>query len=381
MRCASAVRIIFREAADAKDERPILAHMDDFFIKIDEITAKNNEEGNGLRAGRRLWMFFSGHGFAQSLKSSGVLMANATFKRVFNFSAVLWADRLHEGGWFDEVLLFQDACRNRVVQLLRTYPDLRLNRDYGFANGGERSVARGYTKALERARRLVYVEDQYLWGHHVGSVFTEALRNQPDLQVVAVVPLYPDLDGWSRRPELLGRRRAMLEMLDVAPERVLFFGIENHEGTPVYVHAKTCIVDDTWATIGSDNFNRRSWTHDSELSAVVLDEQGVEGGFGQRLRLTLAAEHLDRTVDDDSLLDVMSDCVDPDGLVAAFAESAARLDAWHEGGQVGERPPGRLRRMRPPALGPVARALSLGPYLAMHDPDGRPRSLKRSGGF
>jgi phosphatidylserine/phosphatidylglycerophosphate/cardiolipin synthase-like enzyme len=196
-----------------------------------------------------------------------------------------------------------------------------------------------------------------------------------------VVPLYPDLDGWSRRPELLGRRRAMLEMLDVAPERVLFFGIENHEGTPVYVHAKTCIVDDTWATIGSDNFNRRSWTHDSELSAVMLDEQGVEGGFGQRLRLTLAAEHLDRTVDDDSLLDVMSDCVHPDGLVAAFSESAARLDTWHEGGQVGERPPGRLRRMRPPALGPVARALSLVPYLAMHDPDGRPRSLKRSGGF
>jgi phosphatidylserine/phosphatidylglycerophosphate/cardiolipin synthase-like enzyme len=268
-----------------------------------------------------------------------------------------------------------------VVQLLRTYPDLRLNRDYGFANGGERSVARGYTKALQRARQLVYVEDQYLWGHHVGTVFTDALRTQPDLHVVAVVPLHPDLDGWSRVPELLGRRRAMLEMLDVAPQRVLFFGIENHEGTPVYVHAKTCIVDDTWATIGSDNFNRRSWTHDSELSAVVLDERGVEEGFARRLRLTLAAEHLDRAVDDDSLLDVMSDCVDPAGTVAAFSESAARLDAWYEGGQVGARPPGRLRRMHPPELGRIARALSLAPYLAMHDPDGRPRSLKRSGGF
>jgi hypothetical protein len=110
------------EAADPKDERPMLAHIDDFLIKIDEITTKNNEEGNGLRAGRRLWMFFSGHGFAQSLKSSGVLMANATFKRVFNFSAVLWADRLHEGGWFDEVLLFQDACRNRIAAADLTNP-------------------------------------------------------------------------------------------------------------------------------------------------------------------------------------------------------------------------------------------------------------------
>ena len=105
-----------------------------------------------------------------------------------------------------------------VVQLLRTYPDLRHGRDYPFARGGERSVARGYTKALERARRLVYVEDQYLWGHHVGNVFTEALRDHPDLHVVAVVPLYPDLDGGSTAPpQLLGRRRAMLEMMRARP--------------------------------------------------------------------------------------------------------------------------------------------------------------------
>ena len=43
------------------------------------------------------------------------------------------------------------------------------DRDYPFARGGERSVARGYTKAVEKARQLVYVEDQYLWGHHVGE--------------------------------------------------------------------------------------------------------------------------------------------------------------------------------------------------------------------
>ena len=66
-----------------------------------------------------------------------------------------------------------------VVQLLRTYPNLRRGRDYAFARGGERSVARGYTKAVERARHLIYVEDQYLWGDHVGSVFTEALRGAP----------------------------------------------------------------------------------------------------------------------------------------------------------------------------------------------------------
>ena len=47
------------------------------------------------------------------------------------------------------------------VQLLRTYP--RRMGGYPFAPAGERSVARGYTKALSQARHLIYIEDQYLW--------------------------------------------------------------------------------------------------------------------------------------------------------------------------------------------------------------------------
>ena len=39
-----------------------------------------------------------------------------------------------------------------------------------------------------------------------------------------------------------------------------------------YVHAKACVIDDVWASAGSDNFKRRSWAQDSELSCAVLDE-------------------------------------------------------------------------------------------------------------
>ncbi len=260
-----------------------------------------------------------------------------------------------------------------LVQLLRTYPDLRRGRDYAFARGGERSVARGYTKAVEKARHLVYVEDQYLWGAHVGDVFTEALRAHPDLHVIAVVPLHPDVEGISRTAEMIGRRRAMLQMAEAAPDRVAVYGIENHAGTPIYVHAKTCMVDDTWATIGSDNFNRRSWTHDSELSAVVVD---TAGDYARTLRLRLAAEHLDRDPDDP-----MTDCVEPAGMFSAYADAAAGLDGWYAGGQVGPRPPGRLRRLDPPEVGPIARALATPAYLFLHDPDGRPRPLRRRDDF
>jgi phosphatidylserine/phosphatidylglycerophosphate/cardiolipin synthase-like enzyme len=270
-----------------------------------------------------------------------------------------------------------------IVQLLRTYPNLRRGRDYPFARGGERSVARGYRKAVQRVRHLVYIEDQYLWGQQVGAVFTEALHQNPDLHVIAVVPLFTDQEGFTARtPQLLGRARAMRQMLDAAPDRVAIYGIENHQGTPVYVHAKVCVMDDLWATVGSDNFNRRSWTHDSELSAVVVDPSVDDHSpYARRLRLTLAAEHLDREVDDDSLLEVMQDCVGAPDFFSAYDESAHRLDAWHDGGQQGERPAGRLRRLKMPELSRLERLAAIVPYLLLHDPDGRPKPLKRERRF
>ncbi|MGH3445580.1 MAG: phospholipase D family protein, partial [Nocardioidaceae bacterium] len=262
---------------------------------------------------------------------------------------------------------------HHVVQLLRTYPDLRHGRDYPFARGGERSVARGYTKAIGRARRLVYLEDQYFWGSDVAVPFAAALRKDPELRVIAVIPLYPDVEGFSRVPQLLGRARCLRELMQVAPGRVAAYGIENHAGTPVYVHAKVCVVDDTWASVGSDNLNRRSWTHDSELSAVVLDQD-----YARNLRLTLAAEHLDRLPDvaDRGLPEVMADCVEPAGMYDAYAAAAARLQAWHDAGRVGERPSGRLRPLPVPDLARLTRTWARWPLNLVHDPDGRPAPIR-----
>ncbi len=140
------------------------------------------------------------------------------------------------------------------------------------------------------------------------------------------------------------------------------------------MHAKVCLVDDTWATIGSDNFNRRSWTHDSELTAAVVD---TEDDYARRLRLTLAAEHLGRGED----LSEVADCADPHDMYAVYEQTAARLDDWYAGGRVGPKPPGRLRRLSPPRMNPLTRALSLPAYLVLHDPDGRPGPLKKRDDF
>jgi phosphatidylserine/phosphatidylglycerophosphate/cardiolipin synthase-like enzyme len=261
-----------------------------------------------------------------------------------------------------------------TVQLLRTYPDLGPGRDYPFAPGGERTVARGYARAVRRAERLVYVEDQYFWGDGVGGVFEEQLLAQPELRLVVVLPQFPDLAGVNRVPQLLGRHRALDRLFRVAPDRVAAYGLENHAGVPVYVHAKVCLIDDVWASTGSDNFSRRSWTHDSELTAVVLDE-----AYARELRLRLAAEHLDRldVVAERGLEEAMADCLAPAGMFARFAECADRLDAWHTGGRRGPRPPGRLRRLALPRLSGAQQRWAAPLLDVVHDPDGRPRALRR----
>ena len=99
-----------------------------------------------------------------------------------------------------------------AVQVLRTYP--ARSRPYPFAPQGERSIAHAYGKALARARALVYVEDQYLWGDHVGNIFVEALRRHRDLRVIAVVPMHPDVTGINRVAQQVGRRTGDAEAHD-----------------------------------------------------------------------------------------------------------------------------------------------------------------------
>jgi phosphatidylserine/phosphatidylglycerophosphate/cardiolipin synthase-like enzyme len=274
-----------------------------------------------------------------------------------------------------------------AVQLLRTYPNLRQARDYPFAPGGERSVARGYAKAARRSRRLIYVEDQYFWGNEVASTFLETLVDNRDLHLVCVLPLVPDLEGSSRIAQLLGRQRAIRDLMEAAPGRVAAYGLENEAGTPIYVHAKVCVMDDVWATTGSDNFNRRSWTHDSELTAAVVDgSDGSKSPYGQTLRLRLAAEHLGRLEDVDqhdeaAVRDAVADCVEPEAMFATYAASADELERWHANGRLGPRPAGRLRRLEVPDLPWWTRVWARLPLRVVHDPDGRPWPLRNTGRF
>jgi len=276
---------------------------------------------------------------------------------------------------------------SHAVQVLRTYPAKRP--PLPFAPAGERSIARAYLKALWRARRLVYLEDQYLWSEDVAQVLADALRRSPELRLIAVVPRYPDQDGrLSGPPNRIGQQAALDTVVAAGGDRVAVYDLENGLGTPVYVHAKVCVIDDVWAAVGSDNLNRRSWTHDSELSAAVLDETrddreprdpaGLGDGarvFARQLRLQLWREHLGRGPGEDG------DLLDPDEGFDAWGRTAAALSAWHRSGGHGPRPPGHATEHDPGRVQPWAAWWATPVYKLLVDPDGRPRRLRRAGRF
>ena len=295
------------------------------------------------------------------------------------FSRVTSRDRLASA--LPEVLADPPAHGGMAVQVLRTYPSRRPR--YPFAPDGERSVARGFIKAVERARTLIYIEDQYFWSVRIAKILSRALRRHPELRLLVVLPRYPDKDGkLSGPPSRLAQARAMAIVQHAGGERVGIFDVENEIGSPIYVHAKVCVIDDVWSAVGSDNLNRRSWTHDSEISCAVIDSEldvrapldpgGLGDGsrkFARELRLALWAEHLGRAVDDPELLNLNGSC-------ELWQNCASELARFKSGGAVGPRPRSRVRSHVVEPVSGGARRWADVLYRFIFDPDGRPIKLR-----
>jgi phosphatidylserine/phosphatidylglycerophosphate/cardiolipin synthase-like enzyme len=237
------------------------------------------------------------------------------------------------------------------VQVLRTYPAKRPR--YPFAPEGERSIARAYARAFARARRLIYIEDQYFWSELMAKALAEALQRERDLHVIAVVPRYPETDSAVSGPPIrFGQQVAGNLLREAGGERFAMYDLESRTGTPVYVHAKICVVDDEWMTCGSDNLNMRSWTHDSEITCAVVDPEGT---LPRTLRTSLWAEHLGLPDDDSQLSDLAK-------AGALWAERAGASES-------------RIQEHTPTAVPRLARLWAGPAYRAFIDPDGRPRGL------
>ncbi|KAI1814441.1 phospholipase D [Poronia punctata] len=233
------------------------------------------------------------------------------------------------------------------VQMLRSAGDWSL----GFPKDvREHSIQTAYVKLIEESEHFVYMENQFFITstetlntkvvNRIGDALVERIlrahQNDEDWRCCILIPLMPGFqntvdqaEGSSVRLIMQFQYRSIcrgphsifgrLEAAGINPEAYIsFFSLRNWGRMgkkdalvteQLYIHAKTIIVDDRVALIGSANINERSMlgNRDSETAAVVRDadmmwstmagEPYRVGRFAHTLRMRLMREHLGLDVD------------------------------------------------------------------------------------
>ena len=62
-------------------------------------------------------------------------------------------------------------------------------------------------------------------------------------------------------------------------------GVKLYELEDAFLHSKSIVVDGVWSSIGSTNFDWRSFVHNNEISVCVIDL-----GFAQQMSTVFAAD-------------------------------------------------------------------------------------------
>ena len=170
------------------------------------------------------------------------------------------------------------------VQVVRTVPE----KIYKRLPRGDFTILESYLRAFRSAKRLIYLENQFLWSPEIVSVLAAKLRNPPDdrFRLLVLLPAKPKNGNDDTRGQV-----GMLAAADDGEGRFLACTLHQcgSDAHPVYVHAKIGIVDDAWLTIGSANLNEHSLFNDTEMNIVTHDVT-----FAKATRLRLWSEHLDR---------------------------------------------------------------------------------------
>jgi phosphatidylserine/phosphatidylglycerophosphate/cardiolipin synthase-like enzyme len=175
------------------------------------------------------------------------------------------------------------------AQVLRTIPA----RTYNFAPHGEFGIFHWYIQALRRARRLIYIENQYIWSPHVMNALQAAMEapHKGPFRIVLVLPAFAGDGRWDNDKHIQALRNADRGRGIVSIYSPYASGPNAGEHPfsyrAIYVHAKAAIIDDAWLAAGSANLNNRGLITDGEIDLVVR-----EPGLARRMRIALWAEHL-----------------------------------------------------------------------------------------
>ncbi|OBK14484.1 phospholipase [Mycobacterium asiaticum] len=123
--------------------------------------------------------------------------------------------------------------------------------------------------AIASARRIIYLENQYLAARRIVEALAARLREQDGPEVVIVLPRRGN--NPLERGAMDSARHLLLQLLweaDVHRRLGVYWPVTDG-GTPIYVHSKVIAIDDRLLRVGSSNINNRSLGFDSECDLAV----------------------------------------------------------------------------------------------------------------
>ncbi|MBB5424102.1 phosphatidylserine/phosphatidylglycerophosphate/cardiolipin synthase-like enzyme/membrane protein DedA with SNARE-associated domain [Paraburkholderia sp. JPY158] len=152
-----------------------------------------------------------------------------------------------------------------------------------------------YLDAIARARRSIYIENQYFTSAPIGAALSESLARENGPELTIVVPR--NQTGWLQKVTMGVLRARLHGMLKEADKygryRLLSPDVPGLGESIVNVHSKLMIVDDELLIVGSANLNNRSMVLDSECNVSI--DAGADARIRRaiaKMRDTLLAEHL-----------------------------------------------------------------------------------------
>ncbi|MFD2565113.1 cardiolipin synthase [Aquimarina rubra] len=151
----------------------------------------------------------------------------------------------------DEYLPEIEEQGNVAVQIIAGGPD-----------SDHPSIMQQYISMINLAEEYIYISNPYFIPN---SAMLEALRIAAlsDVNIKLLVP--KKSDSWLAK-------HSMLSFF----EELLFLGIEIYQQKDDFLHSKVIVMDGEIASVGSGNFDHRSFEHNFETNALIYDKTVTE---------------------------------------------------------------------------------------------------------
>lgn len=150
---------------------------------------------------------------------------------------------------------------NKLVRILASSPD------------GDQEIYRAYVLAINGAQKSVHITAAYFVpDEQILQALAAAAQRGVDVKII--------LPGVLESGLVFHAGRSFYSQMLASGVRIYMLQV-------AVLHAKTAVIDGMWSTVGSTNIDMRSFLHNHEINAVVLDDAfgaAMESAFEEDLR-------------------------------------------------------------------------------------------------